>query len=314
MADMRPTAAFPDDASLERALRDLGTAIEEPARTRDLAAAVGERIRRETVRSAAGFALGADRRPRVRVALLLAAALVVLLAAVVAAAIIGLPGIRFVFVEGPVSTPSAVPSPSAVASPSAVPSPSAVASPSAVPSPSAVASPSPSASGPIGSALGLGEPVDPSRLDALVGRHVPVPGALGRPTAAFVDTRFGASVVSLVWGASPTLPDAAADGTTEPTGIGAILTSIPASINAPYLEKVIGEGGTVERVTVAGAPGFWVSGAPHELVLLDPNGNGLPSLTRLAGSSLLWQQGGATLRFESALGRARAIDVGASVR
>jgi len=302
MADVRPTAAFPDDASLERALRDLGTAIEEPARTRDLAAAVGERIRRETVRSAGGFALGADRRPRVRVALLLAAALVVLLAAVVAAAVIGLPGIRFVFVEGPVSTPSAVPSPSAVASPSAVPSPSAV------------ASPSPSASGPIGSALGLGEPVDPSRLDALVGRHVPVPGALGRPTAAFVDTRFGAPVVSLVWAASPTLPDAAADGTTEPTGIGAILTSIPASINAPYLEKVIGEGGTVERVTVAGAPGFWVSGAPHELVLLDPNGNGLPSLTRLAGSSLLWQQGGATLRFESALGRARAIDVGASVR
>lgn len=291
MAERR---GFPDDltteAALEAGLRDLADAIAYPAASAALVAIVGARLR-DTRPGAGRVWLPGDRSRRVRVAFLLAAALVVLLAAVVAAAVIGLPGIRIVFQERPMSSPSAT----VVASPAPV-------------------SPSPAGPTALGGSLFLGDPIQPAGLDVAAGRHVLRPTRLPAPATAWIDRGPALPVVSLVWPASPTLPDTAANGSTTPTGIGAILTEIPATIEEPYLGKVIGTGGTVERVSVGGQPGFWISGAPHELVLVDRNGQGISSTTRLAGSSLLWMHDGQTLRLETGLDRARAIALGTSVR
>jgi hypothetical protein len=62
----------------------------------------------------------------------------------------------------------------------------------------------------------------------------------------------------------------------------------------------------VDRVTVNGGPGFWVPG-PH--VVDDFFGQ-----PRLSGSSLIWEQGGLTLRLEGRLTRADALRIARSVR
>jgi hypothetical protein len=295
VADRRPI--FATDDALEAALRDLGSALVYPAPSGDLSAIVGERLRREPQRMGFVTRLLRERRARPRLALVLAAALLVLLAAVVAAAVIGLPGIRIVFVEGPIASPRASASSGASASPSVGPSPSVSARPT-----------------PLGGVLQLGEPIDPASLDAAAGRHVLRPTRVGPSTSAWLDSALGVPIVSLVWPASKSLPDTTAQVTGARSGIGAILTEIPVTIETDYLEKVVGSGGRVERVSVGSHPGFWITGAPHEIVLIGPNGEGIPSTTRLAGSSLLWEQDGLTLRLETGLDRAAAIALASSVR
>jgi len=71
---------------------------------------------------------------------------------------------------------------------------------------------------------------------------------------------------------------------------------------------------SIEAVTVNGSPGFWVTGQPHEILYLDPNGTPIPNSVRLSGNVLLWQQGDVTLRIESALTKAEALRIADSVR
>jgi hypothetical protein len=287
-----------DDVTLEGALRDLGSAIAYPA-GHDLAPLVGDRLRREAGRRFP--ALGGPRG--LRLALLLATALLVLLAAGVAAAALGLPGIRITFIEGPVA--------SATATPRASLSPSSP--PPAASSSAPTSSGPPSLLQPFGYTLGLGRPIDPASLDTIVGRHVPLPQELGPPPAAWLDTSADVPVVSLVWPVSATLPGSRTLVESEPD-IGAILTELPATIEVSYLQKVLGPDTALEQVSIGGQPGFWISGAPHELLLLGPDGSVVTSQARLAGNTLLWEQEGLTLRFESYVDRARAVAIASSVR
>jgi hypothetical protein len=141
-----------------------------------------------------------------------------------------------------------------------------------------------------------------------------VPARLGRPTSAWLTTDYGVPIVTLVWRASRTLPDTGSAATGSATGIGAILTEIPASIDRTYLEKVVGSGGTVDEVDVGDDHGLWIGGALHELFVLDARGEPVPSLTRLAGRSLLWSHADLTLRLETSLGRSEAVAIARSVR
>jgi hypothetical protein len=298
MSDQR--SSLRANEALERSLRDLGAAIAYPTPRADLAAIVGERLRREGEGAVGRLALPRRRLPRFRLALILAAALLVLLAAIVIASVIGLPGVRIVFREGSLSSPAATGS---------VPPPTLTAPPSG-----STTSPRPSGSGAVGSELPLGRAIDVHSLDSSAGRHVLLPQALPRPASAWLDTDHGAPIVTLVWRASTSLPDTRATSSSPPTGIGAILSEIPATIERDYLDKVVGTGGTVERVTVSGHPGYWISGAPHEVILTDATGAPIASTTRLVGSSLLWQGEGLTLRLESRLRRAGAIALAESLR
>jgi hypothetical protein len=294
---MRPGGAGEamSEVELERALRNLGSEIAYPTSSVDFAAVVGQRLRSEPPPGGRFRWLRPGRGPRVRTAFVLAAALLLLVAAIVAAAVLGLPGIRIVFTERPAGSVAE----SAPATASGSPSGSAS---------STVGSPAP-----LGGALALGQAVDPAAVDAEAGRHVLRPSALGAPASAWLETRYGVPIVSLVWPASATLPDTSVGGGTT-VGLGAILTEIPATIDRDYLEKIVFGGGTVERVSVGGRPGFWLSGVPHEVVLDAPNGGTVPSTTRLVGSSLLWERDGLTMRLESALDRDHAIALAETLR
>ena len=71
------------------------------------------------------------------------------------------------------------------------------------------------------------------------------------------------------------------------------------------LKKQTARGG-VEPLAVNGGPGLWVPGG-HLVFELGRQ-------PRLAGNTLLWEQGGLTLRLEGRLTKAKALEIAASVR
>jgi hypothetical protein len=124
----------------------------------------------------------------------------------------------------------------------------------------------------------------------------------------YLDLAHPYGAVSLVWGARPGLP------TASTTGAGLLLTEFRASISERFFQKMVGPGTTIERVHVGDRIGYWISGAPHEVVVLDPSGEPILDTVRLAGNVLMWEDGELTLRIESELGKDDALRVAASIR
>lgn len=128
-----------------------------------------------------------------------------------------------------------------------------------------------------------------------------VPDGLGRPDAAYVGAPTGA--VTVVWRASDDLPPLAPG----PEGAGLVVTALPAAIADPLLTKVGSAGTLVEATTVGDHRGYWLAGSPHFVHIGDGNGDAEPGRVRLAGNTLLWEDGDITYRLESALGRDEAV-------
>ena len=103
--------------------------------------------------------------------------------------------------------------------------------------------------------------------------------------------------MAFVWAASEALPE-----TREP-GIGLILMRFDGRLDDGYRQKLLGEGVTVERVTVDGQRGFWVSGDAHFFFYIGKDGGVIDDGRRWVGDALAWTDGTTTYRIESALGR-----------
>jgi hypothetical protein len=142
----------------------------------------------------------------------------------------------------------------------------------------------------------LGNLGAPAPVDEAVERSAgafgdpPVPG-LDAPDRAYV----GTEAVTLVWDASDRLPEL---GT---TGAGLVVTALRGPGGEPALRKETSPGTRVTAVSVAGHPGYWVSGASHRVG------------ERTAGNVLIWADGPVTYRLESALTKDAAIRVGAAI-
>jgi hypothetical protein len=63
--------------------------------------------------------------------------------------------------------------------------------------------------------------------------------------------------------------------------------------------------------SVDGTDALWFE-EPHEVVLLDPHGGRRSESARLAGHTLIWQEGATTLRIEGDLTRDRAVEIAES--
>jgi hypothetical protein len=113
--------------------------------------------------------------------------------------------------------------------------------------------------------------------------------------------------VSLVYRARPGLPAG------QFTRVGALITEFKGGIDEVFVKK-ISAGGHVDFVQVRLEPGFWFSGAPHELQFLDEHGRPFPESVRLAGNTLAWQHGDITLRLECRCSEAKALAIASSVR
>lgn len=274
---MRERAIRLDDAALEAALRDLGSALAYPAAP-GLLDTVHARVSAIPAPRAPWWERMLPARGTFRRSLVLALAALLVLAAVAAAVRFGVPGIRLVF---------------------GGPSPS--------PSPGATPTPTPA---PLGSTLGLGAESTLAEARATVDFPIALPSdaALGAPDAVYVDERVPGGHVALVWAARPGIP---AQGAGR---VAVLLAQFRGSVEKELFEKVIHSGGTtIEPLAVAGAQGWWLAGDPHVIFYLDRRGEFVERESRLVGNVLIWERDGITHRLESGLGLEEALRIAESV-
>jgi hypothetical protein len=163
--------------------------------------------------------------------------------------------------------------------------------------------------GPIGERLRLGRQVTLAEAQTAVGYHVLVPSGLGLPDQVFVMDPGSRKAVALVYLPRQDLPQA------DRTGVGLLLIEFPGKVDTAFLFKMVGQDATVKEVRVNGQPGAWISGKPHAIGYLAPNGQDfLEDTVRLSGDTLVWNQGTLTLRIESGLTEAQAIALAATLR
>ena len=99
-----------------------------------------------------------------------------------------------------------------------------------------------------------------------------------------------------------------------PTGYGALIGQLAASLDASLIGKGVGPGTKVERVTVGGEPGIWIEGESHFFFYRDARGDIHQESLRLAGNTLLWEHRGRLVRLEAQVSRARALEIAGTFR
>jgi hypothetical protein len=80
------------------------------------------------------------------------------------------------------------------------------------------------------------------------------------------------------------------------------------------LKKLVAAGTAVEGTTVRGRPAYFLSGEPHEILLVDEHGVPALETIRLARDVLLWEEGGRTLRLEGDFSLDEAVEIAESLR
>jgi hypothetical protein len=220
---------------------------------------------------------------------LLIAIVAILLVAVAAAALgVGVPGIRIEFGGRPGPTAASTAVPTAGQTPDETPG--------TTPS-GAIATPVSGATPP-GDELGPVVSLDQARHDAGFVLLLPTAPGSGAPSEVRLNGVPPFGRVTLVY----------PDRTT--------LTEFLGNVQPDAFQKIIGGGTSVEPARVGGADGWWIEGAPHDLMLSYRDADGVQRWRQVTvtGHVLIWQAGTVTLRLDTPLDRAAAIDLGASLR
>lgn len=77
----------------------------------------------------------------------------------------------------------------------------------------------------------------------------------------------------------------------------------------PYVQKQVGPRTRVEQVEVDGAPGVWLTAAPHVVIFRSPDGETRFRERRLAGNVLVWERDGVTFRLEGMRTKRGALEL-----
>lgn len=153
--------------------------------------------------------------------------------------------------------------------------------------------------------LGLGLAVSIAVAMSDTGLPDPTPVLLGDPQTVHVVQPPASGQIVLVYAPSPLVPESTV------TGVGALVSVMPAHIDEGFFQKTLGES-TVRSVDVDGAAGYWIEGAPHQLLFSFGN-EVLPDSLRLATNTLLWQRGEHLYRLEADITLETALRIAASV-
>jgi hypothetical protein len=157
-------------------------------------------------------------------------------------------------------------------------------------------------------ALDLGSPVPVDRARALDRPHVLLPATLPPPDVAYVLGAGDQTIATVVWRAS------ASQASLPGSDLSLSLMAVPGDTREDLVTKMLGPDSTVERVTVGGSPGWWISGAPHQIVIERPGGDVDAMRPSLAGDTLVFVRDGTVYRLESTLGRDATIAIAESLR
>lgn len=137
--------------------------------------------------------------------------------------------------------------------------------------------------------------------------RLPQLAGLGEPNLVYLADPPTGGAVTLLYGQRAEFP---AD---DETGIGLIVTQFRADIGPEIFEKLIDGGVTVTQARVHGLRAWWVAGGEHFFFYRDAAGLIVDSTLRLAGETLIWEEGGVTHRVEGAPTLADAVRVAESL-
>lgn len=156
---------------------------------------------------------------------------------------------------------------------------------------------------------GLGNPTSLAEARAGVAFTLRVPSLpeLGEPDLVYLAEPPASGAVTLLYGERAAFP---ADPT---TGIGLVITQFRADIGPEIFEKLIDSGVSVTATRVHGLAAWWVAGGNHFFFYRDADGRLVDSTLRLAGPTLIWEEGLVTHRVEGAPSLVDAIRVADSL-
>lgn len=179
------------------------------------------------------------------------------------------------------------------------PTPTPAASPLGIPSPT-----------PALDRATLGEPVTlaDARQRAGFGLVLPDDPLLGPPDAVYVRAVEGSVAVSFAYRVRPGIP------VSPEAGIAALVTELGGRLEPAILGKVVGPGTSIELLTVNGEPGAWLEGRPHQVFYTATGGAFVNDTLRLAGNTLIWEQGGIVMRLEAQVDKATALRIASTFR
>jgi hypothetical protein len=166
------------------------------------------------------------------------------------------------------------------------------------------------APGPIGQNLDLGKRVSlaEAQKQAYFTILEPTFPRLSQPDEVYIATPPVGGRVSLVYQARSELPPA------RHTRVGLLVTEFRAQISPILMKKLFLIGTQLYSVTVNGQPGWWIEGKPHILLFFGPGNRVIQDSIRLAGNTLLWQQGDVVVRLELAGDNQEALQIAQSMR
>ena len=175
---------------------------------------------------------------------------------------------------------------------------------SGTPAPSVTPSPSSSSS-----LLVPGERVslDEARRRVHFAVLVPTAAELGAPDEVVVDTGANAERVSLIYRDRAGIAQ-------SPAGVATLVVEFRGTVDASFFGKLIGGGTTLEDVVVNGGRGYWIAGTPHFIFYRDAAGAIQQETLRLAGNTLIWEQGDVTMRLEAAVTKDEALRLASTFR
>ena len=93
-----------------------------------------------------------------------------------------------------------------------------------------------------------------------------------------------------------------------------LLTQARGGLFEGFVQKSVGSGTDVERVTVGGSPGLFVSGDDHFVMFRNADGQIDDERSFLAGTTLLWNRDDVLFRLEADVTEAEALELAGTVR
>jgi hypothetical protein len=154
--------------------------------------------------------------------------------------------------------------------------------------------------------LNLGRRTTLADAQSRVKFTIAVPAELGAPDAVYVISDVPGGEIALAYTPRPGIP------LVKQTELGVLVSELRGDLNPAFIMKGVGDGTTVEEVSVQGDPGWWIAGQPHTIVV-HVNGQDRPETLRMAANTLIWEHAGVTYRIESGLSKADAFRIAAGL-
>jgi hypothetical protein len=155
--------------------------------------------------------------------------------------------------------------------------------------------------------IDLGAEVSLAEAMATTGLPDPTPKLLGRAQSVHVLRPPDSGQIMLLYAPSGTTPQSAV------TGVGALVSVMPARLDEGMFRKMLGETATAQSVDVGGDQGFWIEGKPHQLVFEFNDGTFDQDTLRLATNTLIWQHGDFVYRLEADIDLSTALLIARSI-